>query len=133
MNIKWNQVALAAAAGFLLGAVFSDFYRMHRMPGPPHHGMGGGPMEMFSRELDLSSSQKEKMTAILEKYQPEMEKVMEDNRPKMDALRQRLKTEFDTVLTPEQRKKMEELETRFQPPHGGHGKPPMGHGPEGFK
>lgn len=132
MNIKWNQVAIAAAAGFLLGAVFSDFYRMHRLPGPPHHGMGG-PMEMFSRELDLSSDQKEKMQTIFEKFQPEMEKVMEASRPRMDEVRKRLKTEIDTVLTPEQRKKLEELEARFEPPRGGHGKPPAGHGPWGFR
>lgn len=132
MNIKWNQVALAAAAGFLLGAVFSDFYRMHRMPGPPHHGMGG-PMEMFGRELDLTPGQREKMQAIFEKYQPEMEKIMEANRPKMEEVRQRLKAEINTVLTPAQQKKMEELEARFEPPQGGRGKPPMSHGPGGFK
>lgn len=133
MTIKWNQVALAAAAGFLLGAVFSDFYRMHRMPGPPRHAMGGGPIEMFSRELDLSDGQKEKMKTIFEKYQPEMEKAMEANRPKMDAVRQRLKAEINTVLTPEQRKKMEELEARFEPRKDWSGKPPMEHGPGGFK
>lgn len=133
MNIKWNQVALAAAAGFLLGAVFSDLYRMHRMPGPPRHGMVGGPMEMFSRELDLSAGQKEKMKAIFEKYQPEMDKVMEASRPKMDAVRQRLKAEINTVLTPEQRKKMEEMEARFDPRNGWHGKPPMERGPGGPK
>jgi Spy/CpxP family protein refolding chaperone len=130
MSIKWNQVALAAAAGFLLGAVFSDFYRMHRMPGPPHHGMGG-PMEMFSRELDLSSGQKEQLKNIFEKYQPEMDKAMEANRPAMDAVRLHLKAEINAVLTPEQQKKMEKLESRFEPPHGGRGGPPMGHGPAG--
>jgi Spy/CpxP family protein refolding chaperone len=132
MTIKWNQVAIAAAAGFLLGAVFSDLYRMHRMPGPPHHERGG-PMEMFSRELDLSASQKNKMKTIFEKYQPEMDKVMETNRPKMDAVRQRLKAEINTILTPEQRKKMGELEARFEPPKDWHGKAPMEHGPGGFK
>ncbi len=136
MNIRWNQVAIAAATGFLLGAFFSDFYRMHRMPGPPQHL--GGPMEMFNRELDLTGPQREKVSAIFKKYQPEMEKVMDENRPKMEAVRLRIKAELKTALTPKQIAKFEEMEKNFEAhgpggPHGQHGGPPPGpRGPGGF-
>ena len=127
MNIRWNQVAVAAAAGFFLGAVFSDFYHVHRRPGLPPMD---GPMEMFTRELDLSGPQQKKVSAILKKHEPEMEKVMEANRPKMDEVRLRIKSELNGVLTPEQSAKLEELEKDFGPDRQ-HG-PSMRHGLGGF-
>ncbi|MCX5786234.1 MAG: periplasmic heavy metal sensor [Elusimicrobia bacterium] len=130
MTIRWNQVAVAAAAGFLLGAVFSDFYRMHRMPWPPPPHHMDGPMEMFNHELGLTESQREKVSAIFKKYQPEMEKIMEENRPKMEEVRLRIKSELKAVLTPEQAAKLEELEKDFRP-EGHHG-PPMRRGHGGF-
>lgn len=140
MNIRWNQVAIAAAAGFLAGALFSDFYRSHRGPAlPPMHGMDG-PIEMFSRELGLSSDQQKKVQAVFEKYQPEMQKVMEANRPLIDKVRDKMKAEMNAILTPEQAKKMAGLEKDFEKngPHGMHGGPgprgpgcPDGRGPGG--
>jgi len=133
MSVRWNQVAVAAAAGFLLGAVFSDFYhtRFGRMLPPPHPG---GPMEMFTRELKLSEPQQKKISAVLEKYGPEMEKVMEENRPRIDAVRLRMKAELKTILTPDQAARLEEMEKDFGPhgPRGPHGdRPPLGRGPGG--
>ena len=126
MNIKWNQIALGAAAGFLLGAVFSHFYMMHRFPGPPPFGRGGphGPMEMFSRELELTEPQKEKISIILDKYEPEMQKAMGAN-PGLDTVRKRLKAEILPILTPEQAKKLEVMEERMKAFH----KTGRGHGP----
>jgi Spy/CpxP family protein refolding chaperone len=131
MTIRWNQVAIAAAAGFLLGAFFSDVYRLHRRPGPPH-GMGS-PVEMFGSELDLSATQKDQVSKLFEKYRPEMDKVMEENRPKMDAVRKKLDAEIRALLTPEQSARMDKLEQNFSKrmgggPGGPHGEPPHGHG-----
>lgn len=128
MSIRWNQIAIAAAAGLIIGAIFSDLYRSHRRPGPPPRG--GGPMEMFSRELGLSGGQRDKLTAIFEKYRPEMDRVMEENRPKMEAVRLKMKAEVKTVLTPAQAAKLEELEKNFGPGGKRHG--PGGGPPEGF-
>jgi len=129
MNVRWNQVAIAAAAGFLLGAFFSDFYRGHHRPGHPPRG--GGPMEMFSRELNLSDAQNKQLSAVFEKYRPEMDKLLGVNRPKIDALRLKIKEEFKKVLTPAQAAKMEELEKGFGPGgrHGPGGPPPGHFGP----
>ena len=116
MNIKWNQIALGAAAGFLLGALFSHLYMIYRFPGPQYFG-GGGPMEMFSRELGLTEPQKEKVSVIVEKYDPEMEQAMRVN-PGLEAVRKRFQAEILPVLTPEQVKKMEILEEKIITFHG---------------
>jgi len=115
MNIKWNQIALGAAAGFLLGAAFSHFYMLHRFPGPPPFGRGGpgGPMEMFSRELGLTESQKKEVSAIFKKYEPEIEKTMRPN-PEFEMIRKTIQAEILTILTPEQAQKMEVLEERMK-------------------
>lgn len=127
MTIRWNQVALAAAAGFLLGAVFSDLYRSHRRHGPPPHG--GGPMEMFSRELGLDAAQRASLSAIFDKYRPEMDRVMEENRPRIEAVRQKMKAEVKAALTPAQAARLEELEKDFGP--GGKRRGPDGPPPDG--
>jgi len=129
MSIRWNQIAIAAAAGLIIGAVFSDLYRSHRRPGPPPRG--GGPLEMFSRELGLDKGQRDKLTAIFEKYRPEMDRVMEENRPKMEAIRLRMKSEVKTVLTAGQAARLEELEKDFSPGGKHHG--PGGGPPDGFR
>lgn len=140
MNIRWNQVAIAAAAGVLLGAFFSDFYRTQRTPGPPPHRMGG-PMEIFNRELDLSGPQREKVSAILEKYQPRMKKIMNENRPKMEEIRSQIEAELKTVLTPGQISRFEEIKKDFEArgfgglrsgPMGGRPLGSSGHDPRGF-
>ncbi|HBA60516.1 MAG TPA: hypothetical protein DCZ92_06810 [Elusimicrobia bacterium] len=129
MNIKWNQIALGVAIGFLLGAVFSHFYMIRRFPGPPPFGRGGpggpgGPMEMFNRELGLTETQKEKVSAIFKKYEPEMEKTMRPD-PEFEAVRKRIQAEILMILTPEQAKKMEVMEERMKAFH----KTGRGHGP----
>jgi Spy/CpxP family protein refolding chaperone len=127
VNIRWNQVAIAAAAGLLAGALLYDLYRAHRPHGPRDMG---GPMEMFNSELGLSVAQKTQVSAIFEKYRPEMDKIMEENRPKMEAVRKRLDAEIRAVLTPEQAGRLDKLQTELTGPHGGppHWGPPPGHG-----
>ncbi len=130
MNIKWNQIALGAVVGFLLGAAFSHFYMIRRFPGPPPFGRGGpgGPIEMFSRELSLTEPQKEKVSVILKKYEPEMEKTMRPN-PEFEVVRKSIQAEILLILTPEQAKKMEMMEERMKAFHRpGHFPGP---GPEG--
>ena len=135
MNIKWNQIAAGAAIGFLLGAAFSHFYMIRRFPGPPPFGRGGpggpgGPMEMFSRELGLTEPQKEKVSAIFKKYEPEMEKTRRPD-PGFETVRKRIQAEILTILTPEQAKKMEAMEERMKSPRK-HGRF-RGPGPGDFK
>ncbi len=130
MNIKWNQIALGVAVGFLLGAAFSHFYMIRRFPGPPPFGGGGpgSPMEMFSRELSLTESQREKVSAIFKIHEPEIERTMRPS-PEFEMVRKTIQAEILTILTPEQAKKMEIMEERMKSFHRS-GRFP-GPGPEG--
>lgn len=134
MNIKWNQVAISAAAGFMLGAAFSGLYitRLHRhMP-----FAAKDPMDMIGRELGLSADQKKELTKTFEKYRPELEKIMAADRPKFEAVRKRSKAEMAAILTPEQMKKMNKLEEqmgRHRGKFGGPFPPPAFPGNEGVK
>ena len=120
MNIRWNQIAVAVAAGFLAGALFSDYYHMHIKRRPPKQAPAEGAIEMITRELDLTGQQKDKVSATLEKYRPEIKKVKDSINPKLEDLRVRLKAELKSELTPEQYAKLEKLDNeskrRGEPP-----------------
>jgi len=116
MNIKWNQIALAAAAGFLLGALSSGFYLVHRFHSLPPFG-GGNPVGMLSRKLGLTEQQKAKVSTVFEKYRPEIEKAMQVRTPEMEALIKRVKAELFPILTPEQAETMRKLEEKIKLRH----------------
>jgi len=113
MNIKWNQVAIAAAMGFLMGAVFSNLYMGRRIPDRPPLG-SDGLLEMVSRELGLTGSQGEKIYIILNKYKPEMDRMFESNKSQIESIRRRLKAETAVILTPEQLGKLEKFEEKIR-------------------
>ncbi len=110
MNIRWNHIAIAVAAGFLMGAFFSDFYHMHIKRRPPQPVPVEGAIEKFTRELDLTGPQQEKVAAIFKKYRPEVRKVKESINPKLEGLRVQIKSELKAVLTPEQYSTMDKLD-----------------------
>ncbi len=110
MNIRWNQIAIAAAAGFLIGAFFSDFYHMHLKRRPPQPVAAEGVIEKVTHELDLSGPQREKVAIIFEKYRPEVKKVKDSINPKLEDLRLQIKSELESILTPEQYAKLEKLD-----------------------
>ena len=117
MNIRWNQIAITAAAGFLLGAFFSDFYHMHLKRRPPQQSRPAaaeGPIERFTHELDLSAPQQEKVSGIFNKYRPEVKKA----KTKLEELRLSIMSELKTVLTSEQYAKFEELDKNPGPAGG---------------
>ena len=119
MNIRWNQVAIAVAAGFLMGAFFSDYYHMHLKRRPPRSASAGSPVEMISNELHLSGPQKDAVSAVFEKYRPKIKKVKDTVNPELEKLRVQLKAELKPLLTPEQYGKLEKLDNDSKHPGGG--------------
>ncbi|OPZ71015.1 MAG: LTXXQ motif protein [bacterium ADurb.Bin478] len=60
-------------------------------------------LERMQERLKLSPDQRQKIEAILIKYQKEIAKTMDPVRPNIHPILKRMTTEIDSVLTPEQR------------------------------
>lgn len=78
-------------------------------------GQGGGPpTEAFVNELaealSLTADQKTKITTILEASRPRLRALQEDASKKFSDEQLAVNTEITKVLTPEQAKKLEELQ-----------------------
>ena len=103
MNIRWNQIAISVAVGFLMGALFSDFYHMHVKRRPPQPGPEEGVIEKFTHELDLSKPQQDQVGAIFAKYRPQVRSAKDSIRPALEDLRLKIKSgqipEPDVQLT----------------------------------
>jgi phosphatidylethanolamine-binding protein (PEBP) family uncharacterized protein/Spy/CpxP family protein refolding chaperone len=127
MNMRWNQIAVAAAAGFLMGAFFADFYHMHLKRRPPQQQpQAEGMIENLTRELDLSSAQQGKVVAIFDKYRPQVRALKDSINPAMEDLRKKLKGELKTVLTPQQYAKLDRLDNDSKMQNA---RPPQENGP----
>jgi Heavy-metal resistance len=77
-------------------------------------GPGGrrGPdalVNYLSRELDLSSAQRDSVRAIIARHRPETDTLWARVRPQFDAIKARLRAEIDAQLTPAQRAKHQQL------------------------
>lgn len=85
------------------------------MGGPGRGGdPGGPPTEAFVNELDqtlkLTADQKTKITAIIEASRPRLRTLQEDVSKKFSDEQQAVNTEITKVLTPDQAKKLEDLQ-----------------------
>lgn len=86
--------------------------------GPPPGRADRAPMARLLRDLDLTDSQREKLRPILQSFR-------EENRARFEAH----KSQFEAVLTPEQRTRLQELRQQRRP--GGPGGPEGVGGPGG--
>jgi Spy/CpxP family protein refolding chaperone len=111
-------IALTLAVVFGLGVtggVLGERYVTHRadrraaasrphMPSP----------EDWAKALSLTQDQQVRIREIFRKNDERMKAFRADNRAKLSDLRKQLKAEIDTVLTPEQRQKNDEMIRRFE-------------------
>ena len=73
---------------------------------------GGGPdalVSFLSRELDLSSAQRDSVRAIIARHRPETDALWARVRPQFDSLKAQMRAEIDAQLTPAQRTKHQQL------------------------
>jgi len=84
-------------------------------------------------ELGLSDEQREKTFRIFEQHRPELEAVLRDTFPKVRAINEQIEKEVREVLTPEQRKLLDELKARRPHPPLGPRPPWSAPGASGFR
>jgi Spy/CpxP family protein refolding chaperone len=119
MKTKYKiLVALTLLVVFGLGVaagVLGQRYASHRSarlaaaarPHPPSP-------ESWAKELGLTQDQQDKMREIFKRNEERMKAYRTESRGRLNELRKQLWDETNAVLTPEQRKKNDEMIRRFE-------------------
>jgi Spy/CpxP family protein refolding chaperone len=111
-------IALTLLAVFGLGVaagVLGERYFVHRKfrrpaaerPHPPS-------LESWANELGLTQDQQARIREIFKKNEERMKAYRTESHDRLSEIRRLLRAEIDAVLTPEQKKKNEEMIRRFE-------------------
>jgi Spy/CpxP family protein refolding chaperone len=134
--LKWKlglAFLLVFVAGGMTGAFFGVHHlRHHIILGPPHSGDVPGRMrEHLRRTLGLSDEQEKKVAPIVDAASAKLETIRVETAERVRTVMEDSKKEMAPLLTPEQQKKLDQLESEhrkmmlhhgFLPPP--HDKPP---------
>lgn len=103
---------------FLAGAAAGVFFeRLVLSPRPSGHRRTSShypSMEMMAKELNLTAEQRTRIKAIFERNEKRFSDLRGDIRTHLNEIREQLKREIDSVLTPEQIKKLQEMIARHR-------------------
>jgi Spy/CpxP family protein refolding chaperone len=119
MKTKYKiLVVLTLFVVFGLGVtagVLGQRYAAHRAKSRAEAARPHPPsLESWGKELGLSQEQQDKVREIFKQNGERMKAFRADNRSRLGELRKRLSEEIDAVLTPEQKKKNDEMIRRFE-------------------
>jgi Spy/CpxP family protein refolding chaperone len=67
----------------------------------------------LQKELDLTSSQRDSVRAVLDRYGPRMDSLMQEIRPRLDTLRGAMRTEIERFLDQRQRNDFDKMRQHF--------------------
>ena len=117
MTKSTRTATLLLLAAFLLGALAGGaaltLAGRARGMGPGGRPTGqSGYLSRLSRDLDLSPVQRDSVAAILKRYEPRMDSIWQEIRPRFDTLRGELRTNINAQLTPDQQRHYAELLAR---------------------
>jgi Spy/CpxP family protein refolding chaperone len=121
---------VAVLAGGIAGVAADRLILLPHMHHGPWHG--GAPRDRgfrdrFARDVGLTPDQQIRIDSIMDRQGRELRAVRGQVQPQLDSIITRTRRQFDSVLTPEQRKKAEAIRKRHPPPPG----PPPGGFPGG--
>ncbi|HEX8899040.1 MAG TPA: hypothetical protein VF751_10100 [Chthoniobacterales bacterium] len=137
-DLKWKlglAILLVFVAGGMTGAFFGVHHlRHHLMLGPPHSGDVPDRMrEHLRRTLDLTAEQEKKIGPIVDATSAKLESIRVETAERVRVVMEESKKEVAPLLTPEQQKKLDNLESEhrkmmmhhgFLPPPPPKDKPP---------
>lgn len=109
---RWSALLLLVATfvvGVLVGAGGAALAQQR---GLGTHGHASGPdgyADWLAHELALSPPQRDSVRAVLHRYQPAMDSLWRETRPRFETLRSAVRSDIRSHLTPEQRRKYEEM------------------------
>ena len=105
------KAALLLVAVFVAGALVGGVVCRLR---PPMGGGRdpGGMIQHLTRELDLSRPQQDSIKAVLERWRPAMDSAWAEVRPRIETVRDSIRSDIATHLTAEQVAKYEAMLAR---------------------
>lgn len=114
MTNSTRTATLLLVAAFLLGALAGgaalSLATRGRGTGPGGHAQSpSGYISRLSKDLDLTPVQRDSVAAILKRYEPRMDSIWQDIRPRFDTLRGELRTNISAQLTADQKRHYAEL------------------------
>lgn len=115
MNLNWKNIFIGFLIGLLVGGGIGRFmspwfFMKKRTP----EEMDKRILMKFSRKLDLTSEQKEKIGLILKEKRSKMDVLLTEFRPRFDAVRSETADEIRQQLDQKQLKKFEEIHKKFE-------------------
>ena len=120
-TLAWKQITAALVIGFLLGGGFSMWQARqgfgHWMRYPKDQKKER-LLKRFVTELRLTDSQKAQVENILGSTMDQMEALRAEMHPKFKALRGEMRHEIRAILTDQQQKRFETMETEWDARRG---------------
>src|SRR6266508_6811944 len=113
--MKRNVLTLVAAGAIALGG----FMVVQAQPGPgPErfrgwHGHGFG-LERITEKLDLTSDQQTKLQPIIDGAKPQIEAIHQEAMQKMKGVMDSTISQIRPLLTPDQQKKLDDIQKAHQ-------------------
>jgi len=116
---KWKLIAgvlLIFASGLLVGALVSAMYIKHKHPLFKRDPVVKTRyiMEKLSGKLDLTDSQKEKITGIVQGIETEARSLYQRHRSEMKAVLEKGVAEMKTELNPQQIRELERMREEYR-------------------
>jgi len=115
MSSSRSKASLLLAAtfvgGLLLGA--GAMALRGQADGPPRGRRSDWYLGHLQKELDLSASQRDSVRAVLDRYGPRMDSLMQEIRPRLDTLRGGMRTEIERFLDQRQRSEFEKMRQHY--------------------
>ena len=115
-----GKLALAFLLVFVAGAATGAFLGLHHLThhiilGPPHSGDVPDKMrEHFRRALGLTTEQENKIAPIIDATSAKLETIRVETAERVRTVMEQSKKEIAPLLTPEQQKKLDKLESEHR-------------------
>lgn len=122
-----GKLALAFLLVFVAGAATGAFLGFHHLThhiilGPPHSGDVPDRMrEHFRRALDLTAEQENKIAPIIDATSAKLETIRVETAERVRTVMEESKRKVAPLLTPEQQKKLEKLDSEHRKMMSHHG------------
>ena len=107
-----RKAAILLVATFILGALVGAAgmaVAERRTERPRWERRSTWYLDHLSRNLELSDAQRDSVGAVLGRYRPVMDSLMQEIRPRLDTVRAAMREQISAYLTPEQHREFEEM------------------------